>query len=242
MNIHIIKTLPELIKAMAFNFIKVANDAIASRGEFNVVLAGGNSPRKLYELLASSECNQEIDWTKVNFFFGDERYVPANDPDNNAFMVEKALFNPLQISASNIFPIDTSVSPEKSAQNYTEIIVKHFGKHKLQFDLILLGLGDNGHTASLFPYTSVLLDNSSSVQVVELSKKNIRITMTAQLINQARNIAFFVYGQGKAEAVQHIIENKWEPEKFPAQLIKPESGELHWFLDETAATLLKNNC
>jgi len=240
MSFHILKTTQELIKAIAGHFISVGNNAIASRGEFNVVLSGGNSPKKLYELLASSGYKEQVNWKKVNFFFGDERAVPANDPENNAYMVKRTLFDPLHISRSNIFPINTSLSPQESAKSYTATITAHLDRQELQFDLFLLGLGENAHTASLFPYTPVLTDKSTSVQAVFLEGQKIyRISMTAPLINQARNIAFLVFGQGKAEAVHHVLEDEFDPEKYPAQLIDPVKGELHWFLDEAAASLLE---
>lgn len=240
MSVHILKTIPELINVIAGHFISVGKNAIAARGEFNVVLSGGNSPKKLYELLASPEYEEKINWKKVNFFFGDERYVPANDPENNAYMAKRTLFDPLNISKSNIFPINTSLSPQEAAKNYTTTISAHLSRQELQFDLIILGLGENSHTASLFPYTPVLTDKSTSVQTVFLEEQKVyRITMTAPLINRARNIAFLVYGQKKAEAVHHVLEDKFDPQKYPAQLINPLKGELHWFLDEAAASLMK---
>ena len=240
MTFHILKTNLELINAIAGHFISVCKNAIASRGEFNVVLSGGNSPKKLYKLLASPEYKKQVNWKKVNFFFGDERNVPANDPENNAFMAKRTLFDPLDISKSNIFPINTSLSPQESAKSYTATITAHFGGREPRFDLILLGLGDNAHTASLFPYTPVLTDKSASVQAVFLEGQKIyRISMTAPLINQARNIAFLVFGQEKAEAVHHVLADEIDPEKYPAQLIDPVKGELHWFLDEAAASLLE---
>ncbi|HZJ36831.1 MAG TPA: 6-phosphogluconolactonase [Gillisia sp.] len=240
MTVHISKTIPELIKAIAAHFISVGNNAIATRGEFNVVLSGGNSPKKLYELLASPGYKEKINWKKINFFFGDERVVPANDPENNAYMVKRTLFDPLNISQSNIFPINTSLSPQEAAKSYTATITEHLDSQELQFDLILLGLGDNAHTASLFPYTPVLTEKSASVQAVFLEGQKIyRISMTAPLINRARNIAFLVYGQEKAEAVHLVLEGEFDPEKYPAQLTNPLKGELHWFLDEAAASLLE---
>jgi 6-phosphogluconolactonase len=240
MTFHILKTNPELINAIAGHFISVCKNAIASRGEFNVVLSGGSSPKKLYMLLASPGYKEQVNWKKVNFFFGDERNVPANDPENNAFMAKRTLFDPLDISKSNIFPINTSLSPQEAAKRYTATITAHFGKQEPRFDLILLGLGDNAHTASLFPYTPVLTDKSASVQAVFLEGQKIyRISMTAPLINQARNIAFLVFGQEKAEAVHHVLADEIDPEKYPAQLIDPVKGELHWFLDEAAASLLE---
>jgi 6-phosphogluconolactonase len=238
-SVLIYKSVQELIKAVADYFIDTAEDSIASHGEFNVALSGGVSPKRLYELLASPEFSQKLNWDKVNFFFGDERYVPGDDPDNNALMVEKALFDPLNIAASRIFAIDTSFSPEEAAKKYTSVITDHFKGKKAQFDLILLGLGDNSHTASLFPYTPVLADKSASIQAAYLEDQNIyRITMTAPLINQAHHIVFLVYGEAKAEAVRHVLEDELNEEKYPAQLIQPEKGDLRWYLDNSAASRL----
>lgn len=238
--ISIFKTIEELITAVADYFITIAQSSISSRGEFNVVLSGGSSPKSLYEMLASPDFKHQVEWNKVNFFFGDERYVPANDPENNALMVKKAMFDPLNISSSNIFTVDTSLSPEDAAKKYALTINDHFRHQQIQFDLILLGLGDNSHTASLFPYTSVLSDKSASVKAVFLETQNVyRITMTAPLINQARHIAFLVYGKAKADAVRHVLENELNEKKYPAQLIHPEKGDLQWFLDKAAASGLK---
>lgn len=238
--INIFKTVGELITAVADYFVAIAQSSISSRGEFNVVLSGGSSPKLLYEMLASPDFKHQVDWDKVNFFFGDERWVPANDPDNNALMVKKALFDPLHISSSNIFAINTSLSPGEAAKKYTATVTNHFKDQNARFDLILLGLGENSHTASLFPYTSVLSNKSSSVKAVFLEEQNIfRITMTAPLINQARHIAFLVYGEAKAEAVHHVLENELNEKKYPAQLIRPDEGELRWYFDEAAASGLK---
>lgn len=239
-TIRIFKTVEKLLAAMADYFVTIAQSSIALRGEFNVALSGGSSPKKLYELLASPPFKQQIYWDKINFFFGDERYVPANDPENNALMVKTALFDPLNISASKIFPVNTFLSPDESAKEYSETIARHFKDQKVSFDLILLGLGDNSHTASLFPYTSVLNDKSASIKAVFLEQQNVyRITMTAPMINQAGHIAFLVYGQAKALAVVHVLEDGSDPDKYPAQMIRPEEGELHWYLDEAAAADLK---
>jgi 6-phosphogluconolactonase len=240
MAIYIYKTVPHLIKAIADFVVTMAENAISLNGEFNIVLSGGSSPKKLYEMLASSDYKQRIAWSKVNFFFGDERNVPAHDPENNSNMVRTALFEPLDIAESNIFPVDTSLSPDEAAKNYAARIAAHFKGRESAFDLILLGLGDNSHTASLFPATSVLHDQSVSVQAVFLQEQNVyRITMTAPMINQAREIAFLVYGPTKAEAVHHVLEDGYDPEKYPAQLIKKEGGDVSWYLDNDAASLLK---
>lgn len=240
MQVHIYKTVQELLMAMADYFVCTANSSISSRREFNVALSGGSSPKRLYEMLASPDFKHQVEWDKVNFFFGDERYVPANDPENNALMVKKALFDPLNIPSSNIFTINTSLSPEEAAIKYALTVANHFKGQKIRFDLILLGLGDNSHTASLFPHTNVLSDKSASVKAVFLEEQNVyRITMTAPLINQARQIAFLVYGDAKAEAVHHVLENEPNEKNYPAQLIRPDEGDLRWYLDEAAAFRLK---
>jgi 6-phosphogluconolactonase len=240
MGINIFKTVDELIKAFADHFIGIAQSYISSQGKFNVVLSGGSSPELLYKMLASPTYKNQINWDNVNFFFGDERYVPADDPQSNAKMVRKALFDPLNISKANIFFINTTLSPVEAAKDYTNKIETHFKGNNIQFDLVLLGLGDNAHTASLLPYTQILMDKSISVQPVFLEKQNIyRLTMTAAMINQAKHIAFLIYGQVKAKAVHHVLEDKYNPEKYPAQLIKSEQSDIQLYLDEAASSLIK---
>ncbi len=241
MKIHIFKTETALLTALADFFIETATQAIAERGQCTVALSGGRSPKKLYELLASPQFNQQVDWQKVYFFFGDERYVPATSSDSNALMAQKALFDPLQIAPAQIFQVDTTLSPTEAADAYTEAITTHFQQQPVCFDLILLGLGDNAHTASLFPHTPVLAETVAAVKAVYLEDQQVyRITMTAPLINQARQIAFLVYGADKAEAVQQVLEGELNIEQYPAQLISPINGEVDWFLDEAAAGLLEN--
>jgi 6-phosphogluconolactonase len=146
----------------------------------------------------------------------------------------------LDLSFKQVFPVDTSLSPEEAAQKYTSDINLYFAGVDVRFDLVLLGLGDNSHTASLFPHTPVLHDKTASVKEVFLEDQQVfRITMTAPLINQAHHIAYLVYGEGKAIAVHHVIEDEKDIENYPAQLIDPKHGEVQWFLDHPAASLLK---
>ena len=236
MELHIYKTPDKVIEGLANYFIQTVKTAIKEKNECTVVLSGGNSPKKLYELLASTDHGNQIDWDKVYFFFGDERYVPFNDPGNNGNMVKKALFEPLMIPDANIFYINTAVPPEESAKKYSQRILSYFKNNPVRFDLILLGLGDNAHTASLFPHTPVLKEKKALVSAVYLKElSSYRITMTAALINEAHAIAFLVYGEAKAIAVHNVLEGEKDFETYPAQLIIPEEGVLHWFLDEDAA-------
>ena len=240
LKVHIFAAENELIAAFAEYFIAKAGDYMSSQGYFNVALAGGSSPQRVYELLASPDFRDKVDWKNIYFFFGDERHVPANDPQNNGLMVDYALLKPLHIADEHIFKINTSLPPEESAKEYMETIKTHFNKEPIAFDLILLGLGDNAHTASLFPFTEVLNEKEANVKAVYLKDASTyRITMTAPLINQAKNIAYLAYGDKKAAAVQHVINGAYMPKQYPAQLIEPTNGELHWFLDEKAAKLVK---
>lgn len=240
MKLNVFSTEEEVLQRLADYFITVAQQSISANGSFSVALSGGSSPKKLYELLASIY-KDNIDWNKAYFFFGDERYVPSTDPESNYLMAKKALFDPLAIAEKQIFPVDTSLGPEMAARKYAEVIQNFFKGGEIRFDLVLLGLGDNSHTASLFPNTPVLHDEIQSVKEVYLEDKKVyRITLNAPLINQAHHIAFLVYGEGKAEAVRHVIEDSTDINNFPAQLIKPADGELKWFLDEAAASKLTN--
>lgn len=239
-DLKIFKDVEELIGALAETIIEVSQKAIKERGQFNFVLSGGSSPKKLYELLASDIFRHRIDWKKTCFFFGDERFVPENDSQRNSVMVEEALFNPLKIKESNIFKVNTSDLPEKAAHSYMESIKSHFGERSIEFDFILLGLGDNSHTASLFPNTAVLEETEATIRSVFVEEVDMfRITMTAPLINQARNIAFLVFGEEKSDAVFHVLEDKsGSIHLYPARLIKSNEKNVHWFLDSSAASKL----
>ncbi|WP_259068537.1 6-phosphogluconolactonase [Mucilaginibacter sp. X4EP1] len=240
MKLNIFNNDNEVLSALAEHFVKVGNDAIAAKGKFSVALSGGSSPKKLYELLAASYADK-LNWEKVFFFFGDERNVPQTHPDSNYLMAKKALFDPLEISTLQIFPVDTTLDPKDAAERYEAEIEEFFDETELSFDLVLLGLGDNSHTASLFPFTPVLHDRTPGVKEVFLQDQQIyRITLNAPLINEAQHIAFLVYGAGKAIAVHHVLEDDEDIEEYPAQLIEPIVGEIQWFLDTAAAADLKH--
>ena len=238
MSLNIFNTEQEVLDALAGHFVMVANDAISARGKFSVALSGGNSPKKLYELLASVY-HDKVDWEKVYFFFGDERNVPQTNKDSNYLMAKNSLFVPLMIDPDHVFAVDTSLSPADAAKKYEEEIEEFFDEDEMSFDLVLLGLGDNSHTASLFPHTPVLHDRTPGVKDVFLPDQQVyRITLNAPMINEARHIAFLVYGEGKAIAVHHVLEDDEDIEEYPAQLIEPIIGEIQWFMDEAAASML----
>ncbi|MBC6611604.1 6-phosphogluconolactonase [Hymenobacter sp. BT507] len=239
MAIRVFPSVEESNKALADYFVETGRQAIAARGRFAVALSGGSSPKKLFELLAS-DYRDQLEWERVDFFWGDERYVPHTDPQSNYLMAKKALLDPLNIQPAHIFAVETDLPPAEAAAAYTRTMQQYFGSQdSLPLDLDLLGLGDNAHTASLFPHTSVLTNDTVSVQALYIEEVQAnRITMTAPLLNQARATAFLVYGEGKAEAVRQILEEKRDVQQYPAQLIQPENGNVTWFLDEAAASKL----
>lgn len=241
-EVKIYNEIDSLLVALAEEICQVAERAIKERGAFNFVLSGGNSPKKLYQLLASKSFAHRIDWKKTCFFFGDERFVPKDDLQRNSQMAKETLFDPLKIAECQIFLVDTSGSPQEAAEKYFQSINAHFGKHAIRFDFILLGLGDNAHTASLFPNTSVLVETEATIKKVFVEEVDMyRITMTAPLINQARTIAFLVFGSDKAEAVYHVLKDSTgKIDQYPAKLIKQENQKIMWFLDSSAASKLSN--
>jgi 6-phosphogluconolactonase len=240
MQLNVYETDDKVLIHITQYFIALANKTIASGKRFSVALSGGNSPKKLYALLASDEYLNQVDWSKIDFFFGDERYVPHTDEASNFKMAKEVLFEPLNIPAEQIFPINTALRPVDAAKDYWKSITAYFKNSKPNFDLILLGLGDNSHTASLFPHTNVLHETSASVTSVYLeAQQQYRITLNAPLINDAHNIAFLVYGADKAEAVHHVLEDQYDIENYPAQIIKPANGALVWFMDKDAASKIK---
>ena len=239
MNLLIYKTKAELLKDIADYVIAIGEKAIAEKDCFNFVLTGGNSPKELYTML-STDYREKLDWTKVYFFMGDERNVPPGHDTYNGLMARKSILDPLNIAADHIFFVDTTLAPEKAAIEYAKAITAHFDGADLSFDLILLGMGDDAHTASLFPGTEVLGNKEVTVDAVYVEKlSTYRITFTAPLINKAKNIAFLVFGEAKAEAIKHVIEDETkDTQLYPSQLIDPIDGSLTFFLDSEAAKLL----
>ena len=239
-ELHVYKSADKVIKEIADYFVRTVSETILRKRKCNVVLSGGHSPKPLYKLLASPHYSRQIEWDKVYFFFADERCVPFTGSDNNGWMVKKTLFEPLRTAEENIFYVNMSLSPEESANEYAGRIISHFENDPICFDFILLGLGEDAHTASLFPHAPVLKEKKALVKAVYLrDKPAYRITMTAKLINRSSNIAFLVYGESKAEAVKETLEGEKDFETYPAQLICPKEGNIHWYMDILAASSLK---
>lgn len=240
MSLNVFKESSAAIEALAELFIKDAKLAIATHDKFSVALSGGSSPKKLYELLASKYRN-DIDWKKVYFFFGDERYVAQDHPDSNYLMAKTAMLDSLQIADAQVFKVDTTLDPASAALAYQRWICGFFDD-KPVFDLILLGLGDDAHTASIFPGTDLVWIDEELVKEVYLHDKEVyRISFTAPLINDAKQIAFLTFGANKADAIKAVLEGEKFVVKYPAQLINPTHGKLDWFVDEAAVSKLSKN-
>ncbi|EIW16232.1 MULTISPECIES: 6-phosphogluconolactonase [Pelosinus] len=240
--ITIYENVDALGSAVAELFLEKACLAVAERGRFTVSLAGGQTPQRIYEMLAKPPYSHQIPWEGIHIYWGDERYVPADDIRSNQLMARKAFLDHVPIPQEQIYPIVCNSTPEQAAKEYEEVIASTFAEAEPQFDFIFLGLGSDGHTASLFPNTSVLREKkhwTGHVYLPELDSH--RVTLTAPLINQARTIAFLVTGDSKAQIVREVLEGPQDHLRLPSQMIAPENGELFWFLDQGASSLLSAN-
>lgn len=236
--VKIYKDETALSRAAADYFLESAQTSVKEKGRFSVVLSGGGSPHKCYELLKEDYYKNQIPWDKVFVFWGDERFVPRTDDRNNAKMAFDVLLNHVPIPEKNIFPIPIASTPRESASEYEKTLRIFFADKDPVFDLIFLGLGENGHTASLFPKTSVIDKQKLWVSEVYIDElKMYRITLTSPVINMARQIMFLVFGDSKAEIVSSVLTGPYQPRIWPAQLIKPVGGEIKWLLDEGAASI-----
>jgi 6-phosphogluconolactonase len=238
---HIFSDADKLNEALAQFIVSTAKTAVAEKGRFTFAITGGSSPKKLYELLAKAPYRDELPWKNIYIFWGDERFVPQDDDRYNAKMAYETILNHVPIPKDQIYPMPYSdvVPPEEIANQYESGLKNHFGTAAPEFDFILLGMGDDGHTASLFPYTPVLQEKNRWVsEVYHEGQQMYRITLTAPLINKAKNIAFLLFGANKAQVLYNVVEGEYQPEHLPTQLIKPEKGNVHWFIDEAAASKL----
>jgi 6-phosphogluconolactonase len=193
----------------------------------------------LYQLLASPPFKQQIPWQKVHIFWGDERYVPIEDDRSNAKMAFDTLLHHVEVPVNQIYVMTSDQPAEAFAKQYEQQIQDHFKDALPVFDLILLGMGDDGHTASLFPETEVLHEKEKLVTSLYLpSQEMYRITMTAPLINQAMQVTMLVFGKNKANTLQAVLKGPYQPTHLPVQLIQPKNGQLTWMVDEEAAAYL----
>ncbi|HEX9879247.1 MAG TPA: 6-phosphogluconolactonase [Candidatus Binatia bacterium] len=233
-----------LSRAAAEAIARIAREAVTRLGKFTIALSGGSTPRRLYELLSEPPLCQEIAWDRVEFFWGDERAVPPHHPDSNFHLADLALLHKLHCPRERIHRMRAE-DPDlaRAARAYEDEIARVLGAapkgRPPALDLILLGLGHDGHTASLFPFTEALNENRRWVMCNHIPQLNTnRLTLTAPILNRGKEILILVSGKDKAEALGSVLNGPRDSARFPAQLIRPETGRLIWMVDEAAAACL----
>jgi len=235
--IRIFKDISELSQYAANSFVGIANQSIAERGRFLTALSGGSTPMRLYELLGDLH-RAKVDWTRAHFFWGDERCVPVNDAGNSYGQTKKVLFDKIAIPDENIHPVNSDLEPAAASIDYAQML-KQFAAPPLawpRFDLVLLGMGDDGHTASLFPGSPVQADSPTRSVIAHYQGRPAnRVTITQIVFNSARNIFFLVAGADKAETLFNVLNGEYKPDVYPAHRINPQNGQLSWLVDEAAA-------
>lgn len=239
--------LESLSRAAAEHFVALATEAVSKRGRFAVALSGGSTPRETYTLLASPAFAPLVPWTQVHVFWGDERCVPPDHPDSNYRMAWETLLRHLPIPRDHIHRMVGEIDPPQAAGEYEEQLRAFFAHSPEEpglprFDLVLLGMGRDGHTASLFPKSEALREAQRWVVAQEVEPQAAwRLTLTPIAINATRQVIFLVAGQEKAEALREVLEGSPQPERLPAQAIRPDSGHLLWLVDAGAASLLSQD-
>lgn len=241
-EIRALTTPQELFAAAAEEVVRTANEAVAQRSRFTIALSGGSTPKSLYNLLATN-ARTALPWDRMFFFWGDERHVPPTDPDSNYRMADETLLSKIPVAAGNVFRIKAE-NPDAAAvaEAYEQTILKFFQLKSGEvpnFDLILLGMGPDGHTASLFPGTTALQEKSHLVVANWVEKmKTHRITLTLPVLNAARCVTFLVSGSDKASVLREVLEEDVPAEQYPSKLVRPAAGKLIWLLDRAAASQL----
>lgn len=252
-NVSIYRDAEELALKAARRFARLADQYVVGCGRFTVALSGGSTPRAMFSVLAEHPFADTVPWSSICFFWGDERCVPPDHPDSNYRMANETLLSKAPVPPRNIFRIPAEIpDPEQAAEQYARSLSKFFfarsdapesGTAPLsslpRFDLVFLGMGPDGHTASLFPHSAALKANAQIVVANYVEKFAAhRITLTAATINNARNVTFLAAGDDKAEALKNVLEGSYQPDLYPSQMIQPGNGTLLWMVDEAAARLL----
>ncbi|WP_298711044.1 6-phosphogluconolactonase [Chitinophaga sp.] len=240
MELHIANNPQQLSENLAAFLTQYIQETLQQKEIFTFVLSGGNTPKSLYALLAKEPYVNMIEWNRVHFFWGDERAVPFEDPRNNARMAYDVLLDKVGALPENIHVMRTDIEPEASAKEYENILHKYFKGKENTFDLVLLGMGDDGHTLSLFPGLPIVQEKKAWAKAFWLEAQDMyRITLTAPVTNLASCVVFMATGEGKALTLKAVLDGNPDPDTYPSQLIRPENGQLHWFVDEAAAGALQ---
>jgi 6-phosphogluconolactonase len=231
-----------LARAAAEHFINLATEAIAARGQFVVALSGGSTPRATYALLASDGFAARVDWSRVHVFWGDERCVPPDHPDSNYRMARETLLDHVPLPTGDVHRIRGEVHPEEAAADYERTLRSFFAPQARDkeptphFDLVLLGMGEDGHTASLFPGTAAH-EQTRWVVAYYVDKLGAwRVTLTPVAINAAAHVTFLVSGAGKAARLREVLSEPYQPDVLPAQIVRPTNGHLLWLTDVAAVS------
>ena len=250
-EIVVLQSAAEVAQEAARRFVSQATSSIAANGRFSVALSGGNTPRVLYGLLAGPPYVSQLDWQHIFIFFGDERCVPPDHPDSNYRMAQESFLSKVAIPQDNVYRMRGEADPAVAAEEYTTVLQKFFGLSHVggpspenypRLDLILLGMGPDGHTASLFPGTAALQERSKPVTVNYVPKLDAnRLTLTAPALNRAVQILFVVEGDSKAQPLHEVLEGEYQPQVYPSQLVRPTQGRLTFLVDQQAAAQLKKS-
>jgi len=235
-NIHVFADIEELSRAAAAAIAQLVAGVTRSRAAFSMALAGGATPGTLYHHLATDFLNA-TPWAQMHFFWGDERYVATDDEASNYRMAREALLDHVPVPEANVHPIETHFPhPDMAAEAYETVLREHFGGELPRFDLILLGVGHDGHTASLFPESPALQETERwVVPATTPGEPQQRVTLTLPVLNNAAVVYFLAAGPEKAEPVQLTLDDATDPAPCPAAAVRPTEGELHWWLDAAAA-------
>lgn len=236
-TVRVLDDGPALVRAVADAFIECASRAVDARARFDVALAGGSTPAELYRALARAD--PAPPWVRTQLWFGDERCVPSAHPDSNYRMAHETLLGPVGLSDERVHRVETELEPEVAAARYEADIRAAFPEGMPHFDLVLLGVGEDGHTASLFPDTSALDERTRLVVANWVPKLSAhRITFTFPLLEAARAIWVLAVGERKGAIVREVLEGPLDPRRFPVQAARPTNGEIVWWLDAAAASVL----
>jgi len=239
-NIHIYHSKENLVIGFADWLVETIASVLQKQPFCTIALSGGTTPTDLFNQLASEKYIDKVDWTKLQIFWGDERDVPFDSDLNNANQAGIHLLNKVAIPTNQIHRIDTSLGADNAAIAYEKLLHQFFDGKDNSFDILMLGMGDDGHTLSLFPNTIALKETEKWVIAYYLEPQQMnRITLTTTVANKSQNICFLVSGNSKSEALREVIEGEYNPNKYPSQKIKLINGNLLWFVDETAASLIK---